>query len=247
MRKYTSLLAVGFLALCLGLTIPMQMASSKNSDQGGLVPVKQLAQYQSEMERLQLEKDGAIEQLRNYEERIAQIEKENSEDDTILAGLMEDLDRYKMLAGLLDVYGPGLMITLDDPPVLPGADYDKYSEIMTHFELLLGLVNRLKEAGAEAIAVNGHRVVTLTEIVLAGDNVNVNSKPTAPPYKITAIGDPDTLESAITIKYGIISVIKDYSIQVNIEKKDELVINRYNGVTNFRFAQPVSADRTSNG
>jgi uncharacterized protein YlxW (UPF0749 family) len=146
-----------------------------------------------------------------------------------------------MAAGVLDVRGPGLIISIEDPPPPEGAEVDPYSDIMTHFDLMLSLVNRLKEAGAEAISINGHRVVNLTEMVLAGDNVNINSKPTAPPYKVMAIGDPDTIESAITIKFGIINVMRGYSLHVDIEKKEEITIARYNGsVTNFRYAQPVA-------
>ncbi|MDR1572541.1 MAG: DUF881 domain-containing protein [Clostridiales Family XIII bacterium] len=243
MKKYGGMLVVGILAVFIGFAISMQIASSKNSDQGGLIPIGKLAPYQAELEKLQIERDKAIEDLRVLEERITQIEKENAEDNTLLAGLVEDIDRYKMAAGVLDVRGPGLVITMEDPAPIEGAETDQYSEIMTHFELLLSLVNRLKEAGAEAISINGHRVVNFTEIVLAGDNVNINSKPTAPPYKVMAIGDPDVIEAAITIKYGIINTMREYSIRVSIEKKDELSIARYNGsVTNFRYAQPVAAD-----
>ena len=245
MRKFGSMLVVAIVAVCIGFAISMQIASSGNTEQGGLVPITRILPYQTELEKLQIEKDMAMEQLRSYEERIAQIEKSHAEDDTILSGLIDDLERYKMLAGVLDVNGPGIVITLDDPSPMEDVEYDQYSEIMTHFELLLGLVNRLKEAGAEAVSINGHRVVTMTEIVLAGDNVNINSKPTAPPYKVMAIGDPDTMESAITIKHGIISNIKEYSIRVSIEKRDDITINRYNGATNFRYAQSITADQTT--
>jgi uncharacterized protein YlxW (UPF0749 family) len=239
MKKAFSIMIVGIVAICIGFAISMQIASSKNTEQGGLVPVTRMISYQTDLQRLQDERDKAIEDLRTYEDRVAQIERDNTDGDTRLEGLRSDVDRYKMLAGELDVYGPGLLITLDDPPPMENMEYDQYSEVMTHFELLLGLVNRLKEAGAEAVSINGHRVVTLTEIVLAGDNVNINSKPTAPPYKVMAIGDPDTMESAITIKHGIISSIREFSIRVNIEKRDEITINRYTGATSFRYAKPV--------
>ena len=243
MKTCGGMFVVGILAVFIGFAISMQIASSENSDQGGLIPIGKLAPYQAELEKLQMERDTAIGELRVLEARITQIEKENAEDNTLLAGLVADLDRYKMAAGVLDVKGPGLIITMEDPPPVEGAEEDQYSEIMTHFELLLSLVNRLKEAGAEAVSINGHRVVNLTEIVLAVDNVNINSKPTAPPYKVMAIGDPDIMESAITIKFGIIHTMRAYSIRVSIEKKDEVSIARYKGsVTNFRYAQPVDAE-----
>jgi uncharacterized protein YlxW (UPF0749 family) len=82
-------------------------------------------------------------------------------------------------------------------------------------------------------------LVNLTEMVLAGDNVNINSNPTASPYTLLVIGDPDTMESAITIKFGIVSTMRElYNLRVSIEKSQEIAIARYNGsVTNFRYAQ----------
>jgi uncharacterized protein YlxW (UPF0749 family) len=234
---------VGVLAVCVGFAISMQISLGQNADQGGLVPILKVMPYQAELEKMQLEKDRAIEELRVIEERLALIEKENAEGDTLVAGLVADLDRYKMAAGVLDVKGPGLIITVEDPPPVEGAEIDAYGDIMTHFDLMLSLVNRLKEAGAEAISINGNRLVNLTEMVLAGDNVNINSNPTASPYTILAIGDPNTMESAITIKFGIVSTMRDmYNLRVSIEKSQEILVARYNGsVTNFRYAVPVEA------
>ncbi|MDR2355421.1 MAG: DUF881 domain-containing protein [Clostridiales Family XIII bacterium] len=242
MKQYGGMLVVGVLAVCVGFAISMQISLGQNPDQGGLVPIGKVTPYQAELEKLQLEKDQAIEELRVIEERLARIEMENAEDDTLVAGLVADLDRYKMAAGVLDVKGPGLIITIEDPPPIEGAETDAYGDIMTHFDLMLSLVNRLKEAGAEAISINGNRLVNLTEMVLAGDNVNINSNPTASPYTLLVIGDPDTMESAITIKFGIVSTMRDmYSLRVSIEKSQEIAIARYNGsVTNFRYAQPVT-------
>jgi uncharacterized protein YlxW (UPF0749 family) len=240
---------VGILAVCVGFAISMQISLGQNPDQGGLVPIGKVTPYQVELEKLQIEKDMAIEDLRVIEERLARIEKENAEDDTLVAGLVADLDRYKMAAGVLDVKGPGLIITIEDPPPAEGLEADIYGDIMTHFDLMLSLVNRLKEAGAEAISINGNRLVNLTEMVLAGDNVNINSNPTASPYKLLVIGDPDTIEAAITIKFGIVNTMRDmYNLRVLIEKSEELAIARYNGsVTNFRYAQPVAAEQDAGG
>lgn len=111
---------------------------------------------------------------------------------------------------------------------------------MIRYDLLLALVNKLKDAGAEAISINGQRIIAKTEISLAGDNVNINTVPTAPPYTIKAIGNPDTLEGALTIRYGIVENMRNnYGLQVSIAKQEEIEIQRYNGVLRFLYAKPV--------
>jgi uncharacterized protein YlxW (UPF0749 family) len=98
----------------------------------------------------------------------------------------------------------------------------------------------MKDAGAEAISINGQRMIVTTEISLAGDNVNINTVPTAPPYIIKAIGNPDTIESTLTIRFGIIEQMKSYGLRINIEKKKEIEIPRYSGIIKYRYAEPVA-------
>jgi uncharacterized protein YlxW (UPF0749 family) len=153
--------------------------------------------------------------------------------------MVADLEKYKMAAGVLDVKGPGVEVTIDDP-IVEVLDGEKYSVIMYNYELLLGFVNKLKDAGAEAISINGQRIITNTEISLAGENVNINGVPTAPPYIIKAIGNPDTIEATLTIRFGIVEQMKSrYSLSVEIIKSEEVSIPRYSNVMAFRYAKPV--------
>jgi len=64
--------------------------------------------------------------------------------------------------------------------------------------------------------------------------------PTAPPYTIKALGNPQTLESTLTIRYGIVETMRNnYGLQVELAKHEEIEIPRYNGVIKFRYAKPV--------
>ena len=169
------------------------------------------------------------------------IEAEKANEDFFLAGVLSDLEKYKMAAGVVDVKGPGVVITVEDP--IPTDEFsDEYSVIMLRYELLLSLVNKLKDAGTEAVSINGQRIIATTEISLAGDNVNINTVPTAPPYIIKAIGNPETIESTLTIRFGIIEQMKNYGLRIRIEQKDEITIPRYSGILKFRYAEPVKEE-----
>ncbi|HPZ59665.1 MAG TPA: DUF881 domain-containing protein, partial [Bacillota bacterium] len=173
-------------------------------------------------------------------QRLKEIEEKNLSDDAFIQSAMKELERYRMAAGVLDVKGPGVIITVDDPIPTEENPGDGYSTIMVRYDLLLALVNKLKDAGAEAISINGQRIIAKTEISLAGDNVNINTVPTAPPYTIKAIGNPDTLEGALTIRYGIVENMRNnYGLQVSIAKQEEIEIQRYNGVLRFLYAKPI--------
>ncbi|HML37357.1 MAG TPA: DUF881 domain-containing protein [Bacillota bacterium] len=239
MKKYSGMIVIGLLALFIGLVISIQITTTQGSDQGGLVPVAKAQGYLEDLKKVRAEKDAALDELNKLEDRLDEIEKEKSDEDFILKGVVNDLDKYKMAAGVVDVKGPGVVVTVDDPA--PTEDYyDDYSFIMLHSDLLLSLVNKMKDAGAEAVSINGQRIIVTTEISLAGDNVNINTVPTAPPYVIKAIGNPETIGSTLTIRFGIIEQMKSYGLRINIEKKDNIEIPRYSGILKYRYAEPVS-------
>ena len=186
------------------------------------------------------EKEDALEELTLLQERLQTIEREMSAEDAVLDGLLSETEKYRLITGAVDVHGPGIIITIKDP-VVTDEYQDDISIITYHYEELLSLVNKLKEAGAEAISINDHRIVQTTEISLAGQNININGSATAPQYYIKAIGNPTTMENAISIRGGIVETLKkNYNLTVDISTDEDLVIPRYNGVITFRYAKPVT-------
>lgn len=242
MKKFSGMIVIGLLAIFIGLVISIQITTTQGSDQGGLIPVAKAQGYLEDLKKVRAEKDAVLQELNELEDRLDKIEREKADEDFFLKGVVSDLEKYKMAAGVVDVKGPGVIITVDDP--IPTEEFsDEYSVIMLRYELLLSLVNKMKDAGAEAISINGQRIIVTTEISLAGDNVNINTVPTAPPYIIKAIGNPETIESTLTIRFGIIEQMKNYNLRINIKQEDEIVVPRYSGILKYRYAQPVVEEK----
>ena len=240
MKKYGGVVLVGFLALLIGLVISIQISTTQGSDPGGLIPFAKAQGYVAELKKVRADKEVILEQLNVLEKQLEDIKKSKAVGDVVAEQMVADLAKYKMAAGMVDVKGPGVSVTIDDPKV-EVLDGEKYSVIMYNYELLLSFVNKLKDAGAEAISINGQRIIATTEISLAGENVNINGVPTAPPYIIKAIGNPDTIESTLTIRFGIVEQMKSrYNLSVDIKKSDEISIPRFSNVITFRYAKPVT-------
>lgn len=239
MKKFSGMIVIGLMAMFIGVIISIQITTTQGSDVGGLVPLAKAQGYLEQLKQVRAEKDEALQELNKLEERLNKIEKEKADEDFFVKGVVSDLEKYKMAAGVEDVKGPGVIVTVDDPDQTEGI-VDDYSFIMLHSDLLLSLINKMKDAGAEAISINGQRILATTEISLAGNNVNINTVPTAPPYVIKAIGDPDTIASTLTIRFGIIEQMKNYGLRINIDKKDEIQIPRFSGIIKYRYAEPVA-------
>lgn len=243
MKRNLGLVILACLAAFIGLVLSVQMRMTAGTDQGGLVPLAKVKGYEAELKSVKDEKDAVTVELMELEARLSAIESEKAAEDEFINGLVADLEKYKLSTGVLDVEGPGLLITIKDP-----ANTDEYQQgfsvIMYNYELLLSLVNKLKEAGAEAISINEQRIVSTTEISIASSNVNINGIATAPPYYIKAIGNPTTLNDAINIRSGIVESMKlKYNLSVFTEKKDSILIPRYTGTIKFKYAKPVVQEK----
>ncbi len=90
--------------------------------------------------------------------------------------------------GDVPVTGAGVLIVVDDAPAIDGTDADRVLDLDLQI-----LANGLWEAGAEAVAINGHRLSNLTAIRSAGDAITVDYRSLTRPYRVEAIGDPRTL------------------------------------------------------
>lgn len=151
--------------------------------------------------------------------------------------LKEGLDKARILAGVTELTGPGVEVTLNDSNVTlkPGENPNLY---VLHDEDVLHVLNELKAAGAEAISMNGQRLLANTEVRCTGPTIVLNrDKRLAPPYIITAIGDPHTLESAIKMKGGVAETLQFWGIQVEIKKMSQVTVPAYSGGIKFEYAQ----------
>lgn len=240
MRNIKGQLAVGIVCLVLGLVLSLQFRSIQgNNYLEGISPTQKAQELAAELKKIREEKQQLINEVILLESKIKEIEESESKEDVLVKNISAELEKYKIISGLRSVKGPGVVVVVDDPPKDPEAISDG-SFIMYNYDLLLSLVNKLNEAGAEAISINEQRIVSRTEISLAGNNVNINSVPTAPPFVIKAIGNKDTLESTLNIRFGIVYTMREqFNLQVSVKKQDEIIIPKYNGIIRLRVAKPL--------
>lgn len=106
------------------------------------------------------------------------------------------LNDAEMKAGLIGVSGPGLRITLDDSKRTVGKQGDP-NLLVIHDRYIREIFNALWNGGAEAIALNGQRVTSNTEVFCSGSYIQINGSRQMPPYVIEAIGVANNLTGAL--------------------------------------------------
>ena len=109
-------------------------------------------------------------------------------------------------------------------------------------EDVLDLINELRNAGAEAIALNGERIVLSTPVVATSGGVMVNGVALRPPYLFQAIGNPETLDRALTRRGGLISFLRNTYPQavITVEQRPLLLLPATHLTYQWRYARPAN-------
>ena len=155
-----------------------------------------------------------------------------------LQELQEQLKTARIAAGLTPVVGEGLLITIDDNKEgLKANPQDDPNKYIVHFEYILNLVTDLRIGGAEAISVNGQRLITTSEIRCVGNVILVNTTRIAPPYEIRVIGSPKLL--AEIVNSGELDILKSLNFPVTIQESNAVIIPAYKGDLQYKYCQTV--------
>ncbi len=174
------------------------------------------------------EQNNQLEQkLKELEKQLINLENEITKDKETTSGLSNELANARMLAGLVAVKGPGIIVVLDDSKEAKNkSDVTNY---IVHEQDIRRVVNELFAAGAEAISVNGERMIATSTIRCIGPTIIVNSTKQAPPFEIKAIGESNTLITALEMPGGILENLRSWNIQISLQKLNELEIPAYVG------------------
>jgi len=227
---------IAILLFLLGLVISMQLKSVRESNQLKNIEKARAIELASQINQLSQENSDLKKQIYDLEKKVKEYQDSAASISKTTDLLKSELDSTKILAGLVDVEGPGLIITLDDSkaPADPNADPNTF---LLHDSDILQVINELRAAGAEAISINDQRILATTEIRCAGPTVSINNTRYSAPYIVKAIGDPKILKNSLTMRGGIIDLLKQFQIEVKIEEANKIVVPRYSGMLKYKYAK----------
>lgn len=222
--KKIIIITIGLMSLILACVMFMQFKVVNETD---------IAEIES-MREDELQ-EALTEWKEKYEETMTQLEdtnnkineyQETSESSEETAKLVErELEEANLILGKTDVIGDGIQVILTDNDEVEYSAND-----------LLTLVNELRAAGAEAISINGERVINLTDIVdISNRYILVNSNRVSSPYTINAIGDQNYLMSALSIKNGYVDTKQKEGYTISVETQRNIKINQYSKDLDLKY------------
>lgn len=158
----------------------------------------------------------------DLETEVTRRQERVADDTRTNTALDNRLELLGLDAGTLAASGPGVVVTVDDAPPSSGGSGGTILDTD-----LRQLVNGLWIAGAEAIAIDGHRLSSLSSIRYAGRAITVDYRSLTPPYLVEAIGDPDTLPARLLETPGgqtWLSLEANFGIRFDTETRDNVTV-----------------------
>jgi len=219
MRMYFSIMLV---AAVLGFMLSLQFRTVNHASTG--LSIDRAQELTVELKRINQEKEDLAKEVKDLNFKLNQIKQGQDEG---VAALQSELNKVRMNAGLITVSGPGIELVLDKPTASTEDSQIPPELMIIQDEYLLSALNELWGAGAEAISINGQRIIATTEIRQAGSFININLTRVVPPYQILAIGNPQGLMDTLQITGGLQEYWRDLGIEVAIEKHDALTLPAY--------------------
>ncbi len=209
----------------LGIIISLQLKTI-NLENNGMTTSKEGEQLAVELRGLNKEEEELRSEIDDIKDRIDEYKVGKGD-----SKLKSEIKKYEILSGYTDVEGKGIEVKIKQNK---DVGLDSSQSIIYNYDLILSMINKLNSAQANAISINGERIVANTYIHLKEDALFINDIKIIEPIVINAIGNPDTLASALQIKYGIVWEMEEYyNVNIEIEKKEKIKINGHSEIVDI--------------
>ncbi|MHB1128256.1 MAG: DUF881 domain-containing protein [Bacillota bacterium] len=246
MRKKPWQLYVALVCIFLGAMVTLQL-KAQASQRTSTAETKNASLIET-IENLDHETAVYEDQIGQLRDSIDSYQEQHTSGQNPIKALQEEYSRMKLLGGLEEVQGPGIVITLDDNEAgalaakKTNPDTYKADNFLIHDKDVLYMVNELKVAGAEALSVNNLRIYNYSEIRCVGPVILVNTTRLAPPFEIKAIGNPAKLEQAV-LDGELFPSLKSRDFPVKLSAETEIIVPAFKGSYRAKYAQIVQESK----
>ena len=233
--KRSMIITIGLVCFLLVMIIFMQFKVVQESQESNIDSMQEaelrqeLANWKTKYEETKSKNQETLNTLQTYKE-------ESTSDEKTKQTLETELENLNMALGKTDVEGEGVIISLREKEENELGEDEEIASISAID--LVYIVNSLKDAGAEAISINGERIVNTTDMADVGGSIKINSRYLrTDTYEIKAIGNSSYLESSLFGKGGFVEQLNTSGIKADIERNKKVTISKYTGDFETKYMQ----------
>jgi len=234
MKGNLNKLTIFILMVLFGFLAVMQMKALNMGSKHVLLNDIRTIQNNIKTESNQIEK--LTEELSTLQEKIDLYTQTGDSQMTVAEAISQEIDRFKALSGLVPLEGQGVIVIIDDAERELFIDEDP-GNLMVHDADIRTIVVDLKNAGAEAISINGERyLMGHSRIFCNGPTITINEKQYAQPFIIKAIGNRKHLEAAVNAPGSYGSVLRDWGIFIEVNTTVSLKVPAFTGPIKYSYS-----------
>ncbi|ATP39257.1 hypothetical protein CSE16_03950 [Solibacillus sp. R5-41] len=224
-RKYLALLTV---CIITGFIIGFSYNLSKDKRTLSTAShyYEQENHYREELIVQQERNKELSDELVELEEKIRTYEKEYSSNEVQYERNIKEAEQLRLLLGIQSGEGKGIKVTLQDAEYNPGSTNP--NEYIVHESHIFKVLNELKIAGAEAIAINGQRLKMNSYISCNGPVITIDGNQYPAPFVIEAVGKQEVLISSLELTGGVFDQLLNERVVVTLEKSDLIQMQSIN-------------------
>ena len=183
--------------------------------------------YREQLIEQQERNKELADELKELEAIIRTYEKQITTDEEQYEQFVKEAEHLRLLLGYSAGIGEGVRITLEDGEYNPASTNP--NDYIVHDSHVFKLLNELKIAGAEAIAINGQRLTANSYISCNGPVITIDGKQHPAPFVIEAVGDQTILTKSLQLTGGVFDQLLNDRIQVTLEKVNALTMQTIDG------------------
>ena len=211
-----------------------------NTQKYDIISLKSLQMMENEIINTQEEINDLSEAITGKYLELQEYKKVLKEKGSISSVLEKELETYKMISNMVDVHGSGIMIRMEDNDsgYIEGKNLNM--DIIHDMDVIM-IINDLKAAGAEAISINGKRLLVHSEVRCGGPIIRINDEEVAAPFIIKAIGNPKFLSASINAPNTYASNLRKYfGIKIETRQSDDILVSKYSKEIIYKYAKSVA-------
>jgi uncharacterized protein YlxW (UPF0749 family) len=223
MRNNEANIFVFAACIIIGVLISMNISISNRSSYTYLSSEQYQDAYTYKT-RLQNEISALRNQYNEYMEKLTKYQQDNADGQAVKKEINKELEENNVILGKVAVEGEGVVITLSDADssLFTNTFEDQFK--LVHNTDMIQVLNDLKNGGAEAISINGLRIVGSTEVYCSGPFLEVNGTKIAAPFTVKAIGNSQVMYDYMMSDENYLKSLMLRKLNVSISKNSKVEI-----------------------
>ena len=165
--------------------------------------------------------------------------------DVSVAAAQEQAEALEESAGLTELSGAGVEVSLNDAPLGPNGELPpgaRPDDVVIHQSDVQGVVNAMWSAGVDAVTIMGKRLINTSAVLCVGNTLLLDGKTYSPPFVIAGIGDQQAIEKHLKDEPGLdlfFQAVQAFGLGYDVVRKNKLTAPAYEGALGVSVAAPI--------